>query len=91
MLFEHLLTYPMGTVPTFIIETPNSLSCSRYRQITINLPAKDSLGGNSKTMIIAAVSPASMSFGETLSTLKFAQSAKLVKNTAFVNEDTSGK
>jgi kinesin family protein 15 len=52
---------------------------------------QDSLGGNAKTMIIATLSPASYSFGESLSTLLFAQRAKLVKNKAFVNEDTTGK
>jgi hypothetical protein len=47
------------------------------------------LGGNSKTTIIAAVSPADRNFGETLSTLLFAQRAKLIKNVAVINEDTS--
>ena len=47
------------------------------------------MGGNSKTTIIATVSPSDAYFGETLSTLKFAQRAKLVHNKAFVNEDTT--
>lgn len=41
---------------------------------------QDSLGGNAKTYIIANVHPGSKCFGETLSTLHFAQRAKLIKN-----------
>lgn len=41
-------------------------------------------------MLVAAVSPADQNFGETLSTLKFAQRAKMIKNQAVKNEDTSG-
>lgn len=41
---------------------------------------QDSLGGNAKTCIIANVHPGSRCFGETLSTLNFAQRAKLIKN-----------
>ena len=51
---------------------------------------KDSLGGNSKTVMIAAVSMASTSFQETLSTLKFAQRAKMIRNKASINEESSG-
>ncbi|KAK9077288.1 hypothetical protein SSX86_005625 [Deinandra increscens subsp. villosa] len=51
---------------------------------------QDSLGGNSKTMMIANVSPSICSATETLNTLKFAQRAKLIQNNAVVNEDASG-
>lgn len=54
------------------------------------LVGQDSLGGNSKTAIVAAISPADRCFGETLSTLKFAQRAKLIRTRAILNEDTSG-
>ena len=47
-------------------------------------------GGNSKTAIISNISPADSNFGETLSTLKFAQRAKLIKTRAILNEDTNG-
>lgn len=50
---------------------------------------KDSLGGNSKTLMIANVSPSSDSYGETLSTLKFAERVKFIKNNALVNEKSS--
>lgn len=61
-----------------------------YRDSKLTFLLKDSLGGNSKTCIVAAVSPALVYLTETMSTLKFAQRAKLIKNRAVVNEDTSG-
>uniref|UniRef100_A0ACD5XRF6 Uncharacterized protein n=1 Tax=Avena sativa TaxID=4498 RepID=A0ACD5XRF6_AVESA len=61
-----------------------------YRDSRLTFLLQDSLGGNSKTMIIANVSPSLCSGNETLSTLKFAQRAKLIQNNAVVNEDASG-
>ncbi|CAN0061430.1 unnamed protein product [Scytosiphon promiscuus] len=61
-----------------------------YRDSKLTFLLRDSLGGNSKTMLVAALSPADQNFGETLSTLKFAQRAKMIKNQAVKNEDTSG-
>jgi len=61
-----------------------------YRDSKLTFLLKDSLGGNSKTSIIANISPASSSFAETLSTLKFAQRAKLIKNKVCINEDSTG-
>lgn len=46
---------------------------------------QDSLGGNARTSIIANVSPASGSVGETASTLHFASRAKFIRNRAVVN------
>ncbi|OAE21380.1 hypothetical protein AXG93_3658s1020 [Marchantia polymorpha subsp. ruderalis] len=51
---------------------------------------KDALGGNSKCTLIANISPAEKNVEETISTLKFAQRAKLIHNTAIVNEDMFG-
>ena len=50
---------------------------------------KDSLGGNSKTAMIAAISPAD--YEETLSTLRYADQAKKIKNKAKINEDPNAK
>ncbi|XP_051740590.1 kinesin-like protein KIF15-A isoform X2 [Ctenopharyngodon idella] len=61
-----------------------------YRDSKLTFLLRDSLGGNAKTYIIANVHPGSKCFGETLSTLHFAQRAKLIKNKAMVNEDTQG-
>ena len=48
---------------------------------------KESLGGNSKTSIIATLSPADINYEETLSTLRFADRAKQIVCKAIVNED----
>ncbi|KAK6916496.1 Kinesin motor domain [Dillenia turbinata] len=61
-----------------------------YRDSRLTFLLQDSLGGNSKTMIIANVSPSICTAAETLNTLKFAQRAKLIQNNAVVNEDSSG-
>ncbi|KZV17756.1 phragmoplast orienting kinesin 2 [Dorcoceras hygrometricum] len=61
-----------------------------YRDSRLTFLLQDSLGGNSKTMIIANVSPSICCAAETLNTLKFAQRAKLIQNNAIVNEDSSG-
>ncbi|KAL7593130.1 hypothetical protein Lser_V15G34581 [Lactuca serriola] len=61
-----------------------------YRDSRLTFLLQDSLGGNSKTMIIANVSPSICSATETLNTLKFAQRAKLIHNNGVVNEDASG-
>ncbi|WCJ40214.1 P-loop containing nucleoside triphosphate hydrolases superfamily protein [Euphorbia peplus] len=61
-----------------------------YRDSKLTFLLQDSLGGNAKTIIIANISPSICSSLETLSTLKFAQRAKFIKNNAIVNEDASG-
>jgi hypothetical protein len=61
-----------------------------YRDSKLTFILRDSLGGNSKTVIIANISPSHLNVAETHSTLKFAQRAKLIKNKAVINEDSSG-
>ncbi|KAF5672978.1 kinesin [Fusarium denticulatum] len=62
-----------------------------YRDSVLTWLLKDSLGGNSMTAMIAAVSPADINFDETLSTLRYADSAKRIKNHAVVNEDANAR
>ncbi|NXQ64183.1 KIF15 protein, partial [Anthoscopus minutus] len=81
----------LGQVITALVDVGNGKQrhiCYRDSKLTFLL--RDSLGGNAKTCIIANVHPGSKCFGETLSTLNFAQRAKLIKNKAIVNEDTQG-
>ncbi|KAG0605936.1 hypothetical protein M758_9G099600 [Ceratodon purpureus] len=61
-----------------------------YRDSKLTYVLQDSLGGNSKTTMIANISPSSCCALETLSTLKFAQRAKFIRNNAVVNGDASG-
>ena len=62
-----------------------------YRDSVLTWLLKDSLGGNSMTAMIAAISPADINFEETLSTLRYADSAKRSKNHAVVNEDPNAR
>ena len=50
---------------------------------------KDSLGGNSKTLMIANVTSSAREQSQTYSTLNFARRAKMIKNAAKINQDTS--
>ncbi|XP_074168615.1 kinesin-like protein KIF15 isoform X2 [Rhinolophus sinicus] len=81
----------LGQVITALVDVGNGKQrhvCYRDSKLTFLL--RDSLGGNAKTAIVANVHPGPRCFGETLSTLNFAQRAKLIKNKAVVNEDTQG-
>ena len=63
-----------------------------YRDSVLTHLLKDSLGGNARTTMLAAVSPASDSWSETLSTLRYAESAKRIQNSAVVNKvEPSGR
>lgn len=52
---------------------------------------QDSLGGNSRTTMIATVSPAADNYDETLSTLRYADRAKSIVNHAVINEDPNAR
>ncbi|XP_056134524.1 kinesin-like protein kif7 [Lampris incognitus] len=56
-----------------------------YRDSKITRILKDSLGGNSKTLMIACISPSSMDFDESLNTLNYAMRARNIQNRATVN------
>jgi kinesin family protein 3/17 len=56
-----------------------------YRDSKITRLLEDSLGGNCKTTFMAMISPSIDAFSESLSTLKFANRAKTIKNTPMVN------
>lgn len=60
-----------------------------YRDSKLTYILQDSLGGNSKTIIIATASPSFLSYSETVNTLRFAQRAKLIKNVPKVNKNES--
>uniref|UniRef100_A0A096MHV9 Kinesin motor domain-containing protein n=1 Tax=Poecilia formosa TaxID=48698 RepID=A0A096MHV9_POEFO len=62
-----------------------------YRNSVLTWLLKDSLGGNTRTTIIATISPADVNYEETLTTLRFARRAKNIINTPTVNEDGSTK
>uniref|UniRef100_A0AC34FAS9 Kinesin-like protein n=1 Tax=Panagrolaimus sp. ES5 TaxID=591445 RepID=A0AC34FAS9_9BILA len=58
-----------------------------YRNSKLTRLLQDSLGGNSKTLMIANIGPATYNYDETISTLRYANRAKNIKNVARINED----
>ncbi|KAL4155175.1 hypothetical protein PRNP1_007288 [Phytophthora ramorum] len=62
-----------------------------YRDSTLTWLLKESLGGNAKTTMFAMISPSSENYDETMSTLRYAESAKRVMNRAVVNEDKNAR
>jgi len=58
-----------------------------YRDSKLTRLLQDSLGGNTKTLMLAALSPAADNYEETLSTLRYANRAKNIKNKPTINED----
>ncbi|XP_055916354.1 kinesin-like protein unc-104 isoform X6 [Eupeodes corollae] len=62
-----------------------------YRDSVLTWLLRENLGGNSKTAMIAAISPADINYDETLSTLRYADRAKQIVCKAIVNEDANAK
>eukprot|EP00759_Apiculatamorpha_spiralis_P010264 PhF_6_TR17073/c0_g2_i1/m.26169/K10392/KIF1; kinesin family member 1 len=62
-----------------------------YRDSTLTWLLKENLGGNSKTFMVSAISPADINYDETLSTLRYADRAKSIVTRACVNEDPNAK
>ncbi|CAJ0568613.1 unnamed protein product, partial [Mesorhabditis spiculigera] len=58
-----------------------------YRDSKLTRLLQDSLGGNSKTVMVACIGPASYNFEESLGTLRYANRAKNIKNKPKINED----
>lgn len=85
----------LGTVISALAELSTSNSRKRvfipYRDSVLTWLLRDSLGGNSKTIMIATISPAECNYGETLSTLRYANRAKNIINKPTINEDPNVK
>ncbi|KAK7582634.1 hypothetical protein V9T40_014079 [Parthenolecanium corni] len=62
-----------------------------YRDSVLTWLLKDNLGGNSRTVMVATISPAADNYEETLSTLRYADRAKRIVNHAVVNEDPNAR
>ena len=62
-----------------------------YRDSALTRILQNALGGNSKTVMICALSPASINYEETLSTLRYADRAKKIQNKAVINESQHDK
>lgn len=77
----------LGNVISALSDTKRRSGHVPYRASKITRLLKDSLGGNSKTVMITCVSPASDSFEETLNSLKYAKRARDIQNRPIVNKD----
>lgn len=60
-----------------------------YRDSKLTRILQDSLGGNSRTTVIACVSPSDSNYEESLSTIKYASRARNIKNKPIVNRDAN--
>lgn len=76
----------LGNVISSLID--NKVKHIPYRDSKLTRLLQDSLGGNTKTVMIANCGPADYNFDETLSTLRYANRAKNIRNTPKINEDT---
>ncbi|XP_075459653.1 kinesin-like protein KIF1B isoform X16 [Ascaphus truei] len=90
----------LGKVISALAEVDNCPSKSKKKKKTDFIPYRDSvltwllrenLGGNSRTAMVAALSPADINYDETLSTLRYADRAKQIKCNAIINEDPNNK
>jgi len=68
-------------------ESPTVRPHIKYRDSKLTFLLRDSLGGNSKTYMIATLNPGPCFLADSLSTLRFAQRAKRIRNNAKINED----
>ena len=77
----------LGNVISALTEESRKSNHVPYRDSKLTRILQDSLGGNSRTSMIACVSPAEINFEETLNTLKYASRARNIKNKPIVNRD----
>jgi kinesin family protein 3/17 len=75
----------LGNVISALVD--NKSTHIPYRNSKLTRLLQDSLGGNSKTVMVANVGPADYNYDETISTLRYATRAKSIKNHATINED----
>ena len=75
---------------TWLLKASTHSSLQSHKQCHA-FPLQDNLGGNSKTVMVATVSPASDNYEESLSTLRYADRAKRIVNHAVVNEDPNSR
>ncbi|KAJ3200059.1 Kinesin-like protein kif21a [Entophlyctis luteolus] len=77
----------LGNVISALGDEAKKSSHVPYRDSKLTRMLQDSLGGNSQTLMIACASPSESSYGETVSTLTYANRARNIKNKAVVNRE----
>ena len=81
----------LGNVISALGDKSKKASHVPYRDSKITRLLQDSLGGNSRTIMIACISPSDSDFMETLNTLKYANRARNIKNKVSQNQDSTSK
>ncbi|KAL5013425.1 hypothetical protein ScPMuIL_007695, partial [Solemya velum] len=81
----------LGLVISALADQSSKNKFVPYRDSVLTWLLKDNLGGNSKTVMVATVSPSADNYEETLSTLRYADRAKRIVNHAVVNEDPNAR
>ncbi|XP_023331302.1 kinesin-like protein KIF21A isoform X3 [Eurytemora carolleeae] len=81
----------LGNVISALGDTNRKASHVPYRDSKLTRLLQDSLGGNSRTLMIACVSPSDRDFMETLNTLKYANRARNIKNKVTANQDKTSR
>ncbi|KAG7172235.1 Kinesin-like protein KIF21A-like [Homarus americanus] len=81
----------LGNVISALGDISKRASHIPYRDSKLTRLLQDSLGGNSRTLMIACISPSDTDFMETLNTLKYANRARNIKNRVMVNQDKASK
>ncbi len=75
----------LGKVISSLVKSGNNFI--PYRDSKLTKLLMNSLGGNSKTVMIANIGPADANYDESLCTLRYANQAKNIKNKPIINED----
>ncbi|TRY72220.1 hypothetical protein TCAL_03875, partial [Tigriopus californicus] len=81
----------LGNVISALGDTTKRALHVPYRDSKLTRLLQDSLGGNSRTLMIACVSPSDSDFMETLNTLKYANRARNIKNKVTANQDKTSR
>jgi kinesin family protein 4/21/27 len=79
----------LGNVISALTDEKKSAAHIPYRDSQLTRILQDSLGGNSRTTMIACVSPAESNYEESLGTIKYASRARNIKNKPIVNRDAN--
>ena len=77
----------LGNVITALTDQTKLNRHIPYRDTKLTRILQDSLGGNSRTYMIACISPAESNFQETLNTMKYASRGRNIKNKPIINLD----
>ncbi|XP_065898994.1 kinesin-like protein KIF21A isoform X2 [Dysidea avara] len=81
----------LGNVISALGDKSRKISHIPYRDSKLTRLLQDSLGGNSRTLMVACISPSDRDFMESLSTLKYANRARNIQNKAVVNQDRTSQ